>query len=41
MVMFLIAMPERIGTDAKSQYDHKVFESQILDDIYPEDRQTG
>ena len=41
MMMFFITVPERIGPDAKGNYDHKVFKSQILDDIYTEDRQTG
>ncbi len=38
MMMFLITVPERIGPDTKSEHDHKVFESQVLDDINSEDR---
>jgi len=38
MVMFFISVPERIGPDAKRKDNHKVFECQILDDIYPENR---
>jgi hypothetical protein len=41
MVMFSVAMPERIGSDAECQEDHKAFKSNIVNDINPKDWKGG
>lgn len=40
VVMFLVTMPQGIGSDGKGQEDHEIFKRLVFDNIDPENRET-
>lgn len=41
VMMFAVAMPERIGSNSQCQHDHADLKSQVMDDIDPEQWQAA
>jgi hypothetical protein len=41
VMVFPVAMPERISADGQGQPDHADLKSQVMDDIDPEQRETA